>query len=174
MAAPLLPECPELLRVATLALSFLPPPVGFSLLFAAPCCPHPWWRGGWRTAPLDWWVWCLIFSGSRRQHDPPTWLVPDWKRPWTSPWSCCYAYASIPPLEGGLLLFTQVWLRLDEMWLEFSPGLFRIQIGAPGSAVLSKLACLHNKAICNAHDLSFHDGIDRRGCIVYALVEPCI
>ena len=47
------------------------------------------------------------------------------------------------PLTAGLLLFVQVWLRLDEMCLEF----FWIQLGVPGATVFLKLACLRNESV---------------------------
>ena len=68
----------------------------------------------------------------------------------------------------------QVCLCLNEMYLEFSPGIFRLQLGAPGPAVFLKLAGLCNEDLCHAYDLSFCDGISRRGCIIYACVEPRI
>ena len=54
----------------------------------------------------------------------------------------CYACADAPPLVGGFLLFAQIFLHLDEMFLKFVLGLFWLQIGAPGLADLLKLSCL--------------------------------
>ena len=85
-----------------------------------------------------------------------------------------YACNSAPPLVGGFLLFAQVCLRLDEMCLVFSPGLFRLQFFLPISAVLLKLSCIRDDAVCYANDLSLRDGIARSSWVVYALVEPCI
>ena len=63
---------------------------------------------------------------------------------------------------------------LNEMRLEFCPGILLIRLGIPGLVVLLKLTCFRNKAICNVHNLYFRDRIACRGCVVNALVEPCI
>ena len=68
----------------------------------------------------------------------------------------------------------QVWLRLDEMCLEFIPVILRLQFYAPDLAVFLKLACLRDEAICDAHDLNFSDRLVWYGYLVYALVDPRI
>ena len=65
----------------------------------------------------------------------------------------------------------QVCLCLNEMCMEFSPGFFRPQLGVPGLAVFLKLACIHDEAVCYAYVLSLCDGLDRRYCVVYPLLE---
>ena len=80
----------------------------------------------------------------------------------------------LSPLVGGLLTFLQVSLRLDEVRLEQSPGIFLLRLGAPGPAVFLKLPCFRDEAVDDADNLSLYDGLARRGCIVKALVQTCV
>ena len=69
-----------------------------------------------------------------------------------------------------MLLFAQVGLRLDEVCLELSPGLFRLQVGAPDSALFLEIPCLCVQAVGNVDELSLCDGIACRGCVINTLV----
>ena len=61
----------------------------------------------------------------------------------------CDVSNSIPRLAGGFMAFTQVYLRLDEMFLEVNPDLVVLQLEPPGSAVFLELPCFCNRAICD-------------------------
>ena len=78
----------------------------------------------------------------------------------------------LPPLTGCLMVFSQVGLRFDKMCLEFSPGLFLLQLGLPGLAVFLEFLHFRNKAVGNSDDLPFCYRISRRGRIIDALVQP--
>ena len=80
----------------------------------------------------------------------------------------------VPPLLGGLLLFPQVGLRLDEVRLERCPGIFLLRLGPPGPSVFLKISCFCDEAVCNAYDLSLCYGLTRRGHIINTLVKPCV
>ena len=71
-------------------------------------------------------------------------------------------------------MFSQVLLCLEKHFLEFSPGLFRLRLGASYLEILFKLSCIFDEAVCYVHDLSLHDRIDHHGFIVYTLVETSI
>ena len=66
----------------------------------------------------------------------------------------------------------QVGLSLDEVHLEQRPGLFLLQLGAPGPAVFLKLPHFRNEAVGDADNLSLCDGLARRGRLVNALIKP--
>ena len=78
----------------------------------------------------------------------------------------------VPPLAGGLLAFLQVGLHFDEMCLEFSPGIFLLQLGSPGLAVFLELPRFRGKAVGDEDDLPLCDGLTRHGCVIDALIHP--
>ena len=57
------------------------------------------------------------------------------------------------------------------MSLEQHPGIFLLQLGAPGSSVFLKFPRFYDKAIGDADNLSLCDGLSRHGCVVNALVQ---
>ena len=83
---------------------------------------------------------------------------------------CCAGV--VTPLTGGLLTFPQVGLRFDEIFLEFSPGLFLLRLGSPGSTVFLELPRLCNDAVGDADNFSLYDGLARRGRIINTLIQP--
>ena len=58
------------------------------------------------------------------------------------------------------------------MCLEFSPGLFLLQLGSPGSEVFLKLPRFRDEAVGNAYNFSLCCGIALRGRIINALIQP--
>ena len=78
----------------------------------------------------------------------------------------------LPPLTGGLIIFLQVGLRFDEMCLQFSLGLFLLQIGLLVSEAFLKFPCFRDKDLGNADDFNLCDGISCRGHLIDTLIQP--
>ena len=71
-------------------------------------------------------------------------------------------------------MFPQVGLRFDEMSLERCPGILLIQLGSPGLAVFLEFPCFREETIGDADGLIFCDKIACCGCVINALVHPCV
>ena len=80
------------------------------------------------------------------------------------------SFCAVTPLVGGLLEFMQVGLRFNEVCLGYGPGLFWLQLGAPGPSVFLELPRLRDKAVGNTDNLTFIYWFARRGCVIDALV----
>ena len=77
-------------------------------------------------------------------------------------------------MEGRLLAFAQVYLRLDEVCLEINPVFVVLLLGTPGSAVFLELPCFYNKAVGNLDKMYFSDELAHCCSVVNTLIEPYI